>query len=293
MLCEQGAVAGGDIRGYATGVDEWDVLSPMHVTEKIHGVVFSGGSAFGLESASGVRRFLEHKGIGFTTSGGLVPIVVGAILFDLGFAKRGVRPTREMAERAAAVANDKAVVEGAVGAGTGATVGKILTIKQAMKSGVGSWTVPLEGRNAGVMVSALAVVNAIGDVRDPASGKIIAGARRTPDSMDFADSAKLMKASGPTGFTRENTTLVAVATNAALTKVEATRLARLAHLGMARVIYPVNTMSDGDLVVAMSCGTARAPIDALGVAAAEAVSEAILRAVRMAPTLGGLPGLKK
>lgn len=293
VLCEQGAVAGGDIRGYATGVDEWDVLSPMHVTEKIHGVVFSGGSAFGLESASGVRRFLEHQGIGFKTSGGLVPIVVGAILFDLGFAKKGVRPTREMAERAAAAATAKAVVEGAVGAGTGATVGKILGMQQAMKSGVGSWTVTLEGRNAGVMVSALATVNAFGDVRDPASGKIIAGARKTADSMEFADSTKLMKASGPTGFTRENTTLVAVATNAALTKVDATRLARLAHLGMARVIYPVNTMSDGDLVVAMSCGMAHAPIDALGVAAAEAVSEAILRAVRMASSLGGLPGLKK
>jgi L-aminopeptidase/D-esterase-like protein len=293
VLCEQGAVAGGDIRGSATGVDEWDVLSPMHVTEKIHGVVFSGGSAFGLESAGGVRRFLEHKGVGFKTGGGLVPIVVGAILYDLGFAKKGIRPTREMAESAAAAASDKAVVEGAVGAGTGATVGKILGIKQAMKSGVGSWTVPLEGRNVGVAVSAMAVVNAIGDVRDPATAKIIAGARKTADSMEFADSARLMKGMGPTGFTRENTTLVVVATNAALTKVEATKLAQLGQLGMTRVIYPVNTMSDGDLVVAMSCGTARAPIDALGVAAAEAVAEAILRAVRMAPSLGGLPGLKK
>ncbi len=224
---------------------------------------------------------------------GLVPIVVGAILYDLGFAKKGVRPTREMAESAAAAATDKAVVEGAVGAGTGATVGKILGIRQAMKSGVGSWTVPLEGRNAGVSVAALAVVNAIGDVRDPATVKIIAGARKTADSMEFADSARLMKSMGPTGFTRENTTLVVVATNAVLTKVEATKLAQLGQLGMTRVIYPVNTMSDGDLVVAMSCGMARAPIDALGVAAAEAVSEAILRAVRMAPSLGGLPGLKK
>ncbi len=293
VLCEQGAVAGGDIRGSATGVDEWDVLSPMHVTDKIHGVVFSGGSAFGLECASGIRRFLEHKGVGFKTGAGVVPIVVGAILYDLGFAKKGVRPTREMAESAAAAANDKAVVEGAVGAGVGATVGKILGSKQAMKSGVGSWTVPLEGRNASVTVSALAVVNALGDVRDPATAKIIAGARQATDSMEFADSAQLMKSMGPTGFTRENTTLVVVATNAALTKVEATKLAQLGQLGMARAIYPVNTMSDGDLVVAMSCGTVRAPIDALGVAAAEAVSEAILRAVRMAPSLGGLPGLKK
>ena len=293
VLCERGAVSGGDIRGSATGVDEWDVLSPMHVTPMIHGLVFSGGSAFGLESASGVRRFLEHKGVGFRTGAGPVPIVVGAILYDLSFGKKGVRPTREMAETAAAAASDKAVVEGAVGAGTGATVGKILGMKNAMKSGVGSWTVTLDGQNAGVMVSALAVVNALGDVRDPANGKIIAGARKTADSADFADSARLMKSMGPTGFTRENTTLVVVATNAALTKVESTKLAQLAQLGIARAVNPVNTMSDGDLVVAMSCGTSRAPIDALGVAASEAVAEAILRAVRMAPSLGGLPGLKK
>ena len=293
VLCEGGAVAGGDIRGSATGVEEWDALNPMHVTDRIHGLVFSGGSAFGLETASGVRRFLEHKGVGFKTGAGPVPIVVGAILFDLGFAKKGVRPTREMAETAAAAATDKAVVEGAVGAGTGATVGKILGMKQAMKSGVGSWTVTLDGRNSGVMVSALAAVNAVGDVRDQATGKIIAGARKSESSMEFADSAKLMKASGPTGFTRTNTTLVVVATNALLTKVEATKLAQLGQLGVARAINPVNTMSDGDLVVAMSCGTARASIDALGVAASEAVAEAILRAVRMAPSMGGLPGLKK
>ncbi len=151
----------------------------------------------------------------------------------------------------------------------------------------------LEDQNAGVMVSALAVVNAVGDVRDPATGKIIAGARKTPDSMEFADSASLMKGMGPTGFTRENTTLVVVATNAALNKVGATKLAQLGQLGVARAINPVNTMSDGDLVVAMSSGAARAPIDALGVAASEAVAEAIMRAVRMAPSLGGLPGLKK
>src|SRR6185312_7106538 len=198
---------------------------------------------------------------------------------------------------AAAAASDKAVVEGAVGAGTGATVGKILGMARAMKSGVGSWTVALEGQNAGVLVSALAVVNALGDVREPATGKIVAGARKTaggtPGAADFADSARLMKSMGPTGFTRENTTLAIVATNAALTKVEATKLAQLGQLGVARTINPVNTMSDGDLVVAMSCGTSRAPIDALGVAASEAVAEAILRAVRMAPSLGGLPGLKK
>jgi L-aminopeptidase/D-esterase-like protein len=293
VLCESGAVAGGDVRGSATGIEEWDLLNPMHVTDRIHGVIFSGGSAFGLESASGVRRHLEHKGVGFKTGNGVVPLVVGAILYDLGLGKRGARPTREMGEAAAGAATDKAVVEGAVGAGTGATVGKILGIRQAMKSGLGSWTVNLTGDNSGVMVSALAVVNAMGDVVDPATGKIVAGARKSPDSMEFANSAQVMKASGPIGYARRNTTLVVIATNAAMNKVEAAKLAQLAQLGVARTINPVNTMSDGDLVIALSVGMKRAPVDALGVAAAEAASESILRAVRLAPSLGGLPGLKK
>jgi L-aminopeptidase/D-esterase-like protein len=193
-----------------------------------------------------------------------------------------------MGEAAAAAAHDGPVVEGAVGAGTGATVGKILGMKQAMKSGIGSFTVELPG---GVKVAALAAVNAVGDVRDSA-GKIIAGARRSPDSMEFADGARaLMSRTLPAA--RQNTTLVAVATNAALTKVEATKLAQFGSLGVARSINPVNMTSDGDLVIAMSIGSAKASLDALGVAAAEAVAESILRAVRMAPSLGGLPGLKK
>src|SRR6266851_5101061 len=149
VLCESGAVAGGDIRGAATGTEEWDVLNPLHVTDRIHAVVFAGGSAFGLEAASGVRRFLDHKGVGFPTAAARVPLVIGAILYDLGIGKASARPTREMGEAAAAAATDKAVVEGAVGAGTGATVGKLLGMKQAMKSGIGSWTVALDGKNAG------------------------------------------------------------------------------------------------------------------------------------------------
>ena len=152
VVCEKGAVAGGDIRGSATGVSEWDLLSPMHVTDRIHAVCFAGGSAFGLEAGAGVRRFLESKGIGFKTGAAIVPLVPGAILYDLGIGKRTVRPSREMGEAAASVASDKAVTEGAVGVGTGATVGKMLGIKNAMKSGLGSWTVELGGRNQGVMV---------------------------------------------------------------------------------------------------------------------------------------------
>ena len=286
ILCERGAVAGGEIRGFATGTAEWDLLSPQHVTERIHAVVFAGGSAFGLEAAAGVRRFLAHKGIGVTDIP--VPLVVSAILYDLAFAKASAHPTREMGEAAAAAATDKTVVEGAIGAGTGATVGKILGMKGAMKSGIGTFTVTLD---SGVMVSALAVVNAMGDVTDPATAKIIAGAR-TPNG-EFANSAKIMKSGSGQTLVRQNTTLVVVATNAALTKVEANRLAHVAQLGMARTINPVNTTSDGDLVIALSIGIGKAAIDALGVAASEAVAESILRAVRLAPTLGGVPGLMK
>src|SRR5947209_20059466 len=168
VICERGAVAGADVRGSATGTEEFGLLDPRHVTDRIHAVVFSGGSAFGLETCSGVRRFLEHKGIGYQTGYARVPLVAGAILYDLGIGKANVRPTREMGEAAAAAATDKAVQEGAVGAGTGATVGKLVGgMRQAMKSGIGSATVSLEESLARVRVSALAAVNAVGDIRDP------------------------------------------------------------------------------------------------------------------------------
>jgi L-aminopeptidase/D-esterase-like protein len=292
ILCESGAVAGGDIRGSATGTEEWGLLNPHHVTERIHAVVFAGGSAFGLEAASGVRRFLERKGVGFDTSVAKVPLVAAAILYDLGVGQSSARPGREMGEAAAAAATDAPVLEGAVGAGTGATVGKLLGIKHAMKSGLGSWTVELGGKYKDVRVAALAVVNAVGDVRDPANRNIIAGARTAADSLEFADSVRVMKQGKPSGFAPSNTTLVAVATNAKLDKPQAAKLAQFAQLGIARAIDPVHTMSDGDAAVALSVGDACAPIDSLGVAAAEAVAEAILRAVRLAPSLGGLPGLK-
>jgi len=292
ILCEAGAVAGGDIRGSATGTADWDVLTPRHVTDRIHAVSFAGRSVYGLEAASGVRRYLEHKGVGFLFGGVHVPIVPAAILFDLGMGKPSSRPTREMGEAAAAAARDMAVQEGAVGAGTGATVGKTLGLPQAMKSGLGSWTVELEGKYKGILVSALAVVNAKGDVRDPATRKIVAGVRRGPNSMEFADGARVMKGGGAVSAPRQNTTLVVVATNAQLNKVEATKLAELGQLGVARAIDPVNTMDDGDIVIALSLGKQRVPVDSLGVAAAEAVAESILRAVRLAPSMGGLPGLK-
>ena len=289
VLCEKGAVAGYDIRGGASGTEEMDVMSPFHITTAIHAVVLAGGSAFGLEAASGVRRYLEQKGIGFATGAGVVPIVPAAILYDLGIGKAGLRPTREMGEAAAAAATDGAVAEGCVGAGTGATVGKFLGMKNAMKSGIGSWTVALPG---GVLISALVAVNAVGDVVHPDTRKIIAGARKAADSKEFVNSVDWMKARGPTGgLRRENTTLAVVATNARLTKVEAAKVAQMAHHGFVRAIAPVHTSMDGDLAIALSCGTLVASVDALGVAAGEAVAAAIVRAVQAARTMGGIPGL--
>jgi len=288
ILCEAGAVGGVDIRGSATGTEETPTLDPGHVAPQVHGILLAGGSAFGLEAASGVRRYLEHRGVGYDTGAARVPIVPAAILYDLNIGKPHVRPTVAMGEAAAAAATTGAVQEGSVGAGTGATVGKILGIKQAMKSGIGSFTVALPN---GVLVSILVAVNAFGDVRDPATGKILAGARQAPGSHEFADSQEYMKRGAAGAVGGRNTTLAVVATNARLTKVQARKLAELAGLGMARTVYPVNTMFDGDIVFALSLGDRQADVNALGVAAAEAVAAAIVRAVKFAKTLGGVPGL--
>ena len=288
VLCEAGAVAGADIRGSATGTQEFDVLNPLHVTDKIHAVVFSGGSAFGLETASGVRRYLERKSVGFKFGNHVIPIVPAAILFDLGIGESQRHPSREMGEAAAGAATDGAVEEGCVGAGTGATVGKLLGMKHAMKSGIGSWTVSLPG---GVLVSALVAVNALGDVRNPANRAIVAGARITPDSREFADSEQLLLNGKVILEGPSNTTLAVLVTNAKLSKLDATKLAQFGSLGLARTISPVNTSRDGDLTIALSLGTREAGSDVLGLAAAMAVSEAILRGVKNARSLGGLPGL--
>lgn len=288
VLCEQGAVAGVDIRGGATGSEELDVMSPWHITPHVHAVMLSGGSAFGLEAASGARRWLERRGIGFRTGAAMVPIVPAAILYDLGIGSAAVRPTREMGEAACEAATAGEVAEGNVGAGTGATCGKMLGLKQAMKAGIGTSMVA-----AGpVKVGAIVAANPFGDVLDPATGRIVAGARRTADGREFVNSVELMKTRAVNEEVgRSNTTLAVVATNARLTKVEATRLAQLAHHGFVRAIRPVHTNMDGDLAIALSCGEVQAPLNLLGVLAAEAVAEAIVRSVRAAGTLGGVPGL--
>jgi L-aminopeptidase/D-esterase-like protein len=288
ILCEQGAVGGVDIRGSASGTQEIDTLSPGHVTDRVHGILLAGGSAFGLEAAAGVRRYLAGRKVGYAFGGQHIPIVPGAILFDLGIGKTNVHPNVAMGEAAAAAATTDPVTEGCVGAGTGATIGKLFGMTRAMKGGVGTHTVTLPG---GVLVSALVAVNAFGDVRDPATGKLVAGARKDAGSREFVDSAGEMMRGVAIGGTTGNTTLAVVATNARLNKVQANKLAQFASLGMARAINPVNTMADGDIAFALSLGALQADINILGVAAAEAVAQSILRAVRLAKTLGGVPGL--
>jgi len=289
ILCEGGAVAGVDIGGMATGTQEMDVLSPLHITPVVHAVTLAGGSAFGLEAASGVRKYLEQKGIGFVFGAARVPIVPAMILFDLGIGKADVRPTREMGEVAAAAATAGAVVEGSVGAGTGATVGKLHGMSRAMKGGIGTFTVAVGTK--GVMVSALAAVNAFGDVRDPGTGKLVAGCRKSAGSKDLLGTEKALLAAGGGTGNGGNTTLCVVATNAKLSKVGATRLAKMAQAGVLRTLSPGHTMVDGDVVVALSIGTVEEDMNALGAAAAEAVGQAIVRGVKLAKGLGGVVGL--
>jgi L-aminopeptidase/D-esterase-like protein len=286
VLCDAGAIAGLDARGSATGSEEWDLLNPLHLTQRIHAVVLSGGSAFGLETASGARRWLASQGIGFKTSQGPVPLVVGAILYDLGMSR--LRPGREMGEAAAKAATTDRVAEGNVGAGTGATTGKVFGMRQAMKGGIGSYSAVMGGN---VRVGAIAAVNCFGDVLDPETGRVIAGARTAPNSREFVRTTEAIKRGARGGLAGENTTLVVVATNAGLTKAEATKLAQMAQHGMVRAISPVNTMFDGDVIFALSTGSEKADLNELGVIAADVVAQAIVRAVKTAKNAGGVPGL--
>lgn len=287
ILCGTEAVGGVDVRGSATGSCEIEALNPGHLAPNVHAIVLSGGSAFGLETTCGVRNVLEKRGVGFDTGVARVPIVPGAILFDLGIGNPHVRPTREMGEKAALAANNGPVAEGNVGAGTGATVGKIFGMKQAMKSGIGTASITL---GSGVVVAALIAVNALGDVIDPANGQIVAGARKAPKSREFVNTAAAMR-NGLNAPRGGHTVIGLVATNARLDRVQANKLAALASLGVARTISPVNTMSDGDITFAISLGYERATVDEVGVAAAEAMAKAVLRAVRTAKSAGGIPGL--
>jgi L-aminopeptidase/D-esterase-like protein len=293
ILCgPAGAVAGVDVRGSAVGECELETLRLGHLVERIHALVLAGGSAFGLAAAGGVLRYLEELGIGFDTGVARVPIVPAAILFDLGIGNSRRRPDASMGYEAARAATSASVEEGSVGAGTGATVGKLFGLARATKGGVGSATVELAG---GVKVSALAVVNAFGDVRDPATGCLLAGARTAEDSHELADTVTQMKQGtfrsgfGAPARPLTSTTLAVVATNAQFERVAVTKIATLAQDGLARALAPVHTMFDGDVVFALSLGDEQADVNTVGTCAAEAVAEAIVRGVKQARSLGGIP----
>lgn len=297
ILCPQGAVAGVDQRGGAPGTRETDTLRPMHLVDKVHAVVLAGGSAFGLDTASGVVRYLEERGAGFNVQVARVPIVPAAILFDLAIGDPDVRPDAEMGYQACLNASADAPKEGNVGAGTGATVGKILGMGQAMKTGLGTASLKIGG---GAVVGALVAVNAFGDIVDPNDGEIIAGARaakvgplRIGAPGYFADSLQTMKTLvGRTavGFaSRGNTVIGVVATNARLTKEETNKVAQMAQDGLARAIRPAHTMVDGDTVFALATGKRKANLNVVGAFAAEALAQAIVRAATTATSTGNLP----
>ncbi len=300
ILCRKGAVAGVDVRGGAPGTRETDLLNPLNLVQSVHAVLLAGGSAFGLDAASGVMRYLEEQGIGFDTGAGKVPIVPAAILFDLNLGRADRRPDAQMGYRAAASATSDAPREGNFGAGTGASVGKMFGAKQAMKCGVGAASMAIGG--AGVVVGALMAVNAFGDVIDPETNQILAGLRsadvgpiRLGQAGYFADTLKMMKTFlGRTVLsfaTKTNTVIGVVATNADFTKAEATKMAQMAHDGLARAVRPAHTMLDGDTIFALATGDKKADVSTVGAYAAEVTAQAILRAVRMAASAGGLPGV--
>jgi L-aminopeptidase/D-esterase-like protein len=289
ILCEAGAVGGAEIRGSASGTRELDALHPLHLVDRIHGLVFAGGSAFGLEAAAGAMQYLEEKGMGFDVGITTVPIVPAAILFDLRIGDHRVRPDRAMGYRACESATAGTIEEGTVGAGTGATVGKLMGIECATKGGLGTSSLSLPG---GVVVGALAVVNAFGDIIDPETDRILAGLRDGPNGATFLDTvAQMRHGIRPRGYGRESTTLVAVATNARLTKAQATKVAQQAHLGLVRTIRPVHTTLDGDVSFVLATGDVSADLDLLGVAAGEIVARAVVRAVRLARGIAGVPSL--
>ncbi|MFC2029118.1 P1 family peptidase [Chloroflexota bacterium] len=297
VLCEAGAVGGVDQRGGAPGTRETDLLRPVHLVQRVHGVLLAGGSAFGLDAATGVMRYLEERGVGFDARVARVPIVPAAVLFDLAVGDAQVRPDAEMGMRACQNASTERPAEGNVGAGAGATVGKILGMGQAMKAGLGTASMDAGG---GVVVGAIVAVNAFGDVVDPASGEILAGTRSkavgplrlgSPDY--FADTLQVMKSKiGRTtlGFaTRGHTVIGVVATNAQLTKEEANKVAAMAHDGLARTIRPAHTMFDGDTLFALATGKCRANVNTVGAFAAEVMASAVVRAARCAQPAAGLP----
>jgi L-aminopeptidase/D-esterase-like protein len=284
VIAREGAIAGVDVRGAAPGTRETDLLAPTNLVDRVHGILLAGGSAWGLDAATGVVQWLEEQGAGFPVGPARLPIVPGAVLFDLLVGEAAIRPDAAAGYRACELASAKAPAQGNVGAGTGATVGKAFGIERAMMGGIGTASVTVDG----ITVGALVACNALGDVIDPETGQVIAGAR-TRNGKSLMDTRRALLRGEPPKppLAGTNTTIGVIATDAVITKVQASRLATVGHDGLARSINPVHTMSDGDALFALGTGRAGSSIGMLllGTMAAEAVALAVVRAVRAAQGL--------
>jgi len=300
VIARDGAVGGVDVRGSAPGTREIALLDPVNTVETVNAVVLSGGSAFGLATADGVMRYLDEHDLGYRVGDKVVPIVVGAILYDLGLEGGDkIRPGAECGYTAATAASSARAAEGSVGAGAGATVGKMRGPTHSMRGGFGTASITLDN---GLTIAAAVAVNAVGDIVDPATGEVVAGAR-TEDGRGFVDMRRALRGegSGPNpddsgagdATAGANTTIGVVATNATLTKAQATKIAQMAQDGLARTIYPAHTAGDGDTVFSLATGTwvGEANVTLIGALAADVLAEAILRAVRMAEGLPGVPSV--
>jgi L-aminopeptidase/D-esterase-like protein len=289
VLCAAGAICGVDVRGAAPGTRETDLLDPVNAVERVHAVLLTGGSAFGLDAAGGVMRWLDERGIGHAVGAARVPIVPAAVLFDLWVGDARIRPDAAAGYAACEVSSRDALAQGSVGAGAGATVGKLFGIARAMKGGIGSASITL----AGLTVGALVAVNAVGDVIDPATTRVVAGARSADGARRIGTLRALLAGELPASACQAGgaTTIGIVATDAILAKAQATKVAQMAHDGLARCIAPVHTMFDGDTIFALATGASGRPADTtlVGALAAEATTRAVLQAVRAASGLPGLP----
>ncbi|MHB8770951.1 MAG: P1 family peptidase [Syntrophales bacterium] len=285
VICEAGAVVGVDVRGGAPGTRETDLLDPVNLVDRVHAVLLAGGSAFGLDAAAGVMQYLEERKIGFDVGVTRVPIVCAAVLFDLTIGDHRVRPDREMGYRACLNAGSAECRQGSVGAGAGATVGKILGGERAMKSGLGCHALQV----GELKVGALVAVNCLGDVIDPLTGRKLAGPLND-DRRSLADTEAIMVEAyaDKKNLFSGNTTIGLVATNAALTKAQATKLASMAHDGYARTMRPAHSMVDGDTIFAMSTGPVEADLSVVGLLASRVMERAVVAAVKNAEPLCGL-----
>ena len=283
----EGAVVGVDVRGSSPGTRETDRLGPIGAVRGTHGLLLTGGSAFGLAAADGVVRFLEERGVGLDVGVARIPLVSAAVLFDLVVGDASARPDAAMGYRASAAAKTGDFEQGSVGAGTGASVGKGLGMEGIMKGGIGSASAEPE---EGLIVAALAAVNAFGDVHDPETGEIVAAPRLEDGTL--GDTTALLPEVASRMRWGENTTLGIVATNARLTKPQAVKVAQMAHDGLARAVHPVHTTVDGDVVFAASAGEVEAATDVVGAWGARVMQRAIVRAVREAEGLGGIPAVR-